>query len=251
MKMILKKVHLYLYQGSVAFFYFLLWPVLFYLSRQPGTYKHLNLMRRVWGAVSSFCVGIRYSYHFEAPIDWSKTYIVCPNHTSNLDITALSLLVKSNCCFMGKEELVKGLVTRLFFRTVDIPVNRESKIASFKAFKLAMDRLESGVTVIIFPEATIPDHYPPQLHQFKNGPFRMAIELKIPIIPVTSVNTWEILWDDGKIFGSKPGVCDIFVHKPIDTASLTINDADALRDQVHNIINNKINEHDDRRTNGR
>jgi 1-acyl-sn-glycerol-3-phosphate acyltransferase len=193
---------------------------------------------------------MRYHYHFEERIDWSKTYIVCPNHTSNLDITAMSLLVKSNCCFMGKEELVDGIVTRLFFRTVDIPVNRESKMASFRAFKLAMDRLQSGVTVIIFPEATIPDNYPPDLHQFKNGPFRMAIELKVPIIPVTSVNTWKIFWDDGHKYGSKPGVCDIFVHKPIETAHLTIDDADALRDEVHAIISNKINEHDHRRTNG-
>lgn len=210
----------------------------------------MNAVRRVWGLVSSFCVGIRYKYQFEQPIDWSKTYIVCPNHTSNLDITALSILVKSNCCFMGKEELVDGLVTRLFFRTVDIPVNRESKIASFRAFKVAMERLGNGMTVIIFPEATIPDLYPPQLHSFKNGPFRMAIELKVPIIPVTSQNTWEIFWDDGSKYGSKPGVCDIFVHKPIETAHLTIDDADALRDEVHAIISNKINEHDHRRTNG-
>jgi 1-acyl-sn-glycerol-3-phosphate acyltransferase len=250
MKLILKKVHLFLYQCSVAFFYFLLWPFMYYFSRKPERYKYLNRLRRVWGIVSSFCVGMRYHYHFEVPIDWSNTYIVCPNHTSNLDITAMSLLVKSNCCFMGKEELVDGIVTRLFFRTVDIPVNRESKMASFRAFKLAMDRLKKGITVIIFPEATIPDNYPPDLHQFKNGPFRMAIELKVPIIPVTSVNTWKIFWDDGKKYGSKPGVCDIFVHKPIETAHLTINDADALRDEVHAIISKKIEEYDHRRTNG-
>jgi 1-acyl-sn-glycerol-3-phosphate acyltransferase len=250
MKMILKKVHLYLYQASVGFFYFLLWPLLYCFSRKPGRYKYLNRMRRIWGYTSSLFVGIRYNYEFETPIDWSKTYIVCPNHTSNLDITAMSLLVKGNCCFMGKEELVDGIVTRLFFRTVDIPVNRESRIASFRSFKIAMERLQNGVTVIIFPEATIPDHYPPQLHQFKNGPFRMAIELKVPIIPVTLLNNWKILWDDGHKYGSKPGVCDIFVHRPIDTTHLTINDADALRDQVHGIISNKIEQHDHRRANG-
>ena len=151
---------------------------------------------------------------------------------------------------MGKEELVDGIVTRLFFRSVDIPVNRESKMASFKAFKIAMERLQDGTTLIVFPEATIPDHYPPQLHQFKNGPFRMAIELNVPIIPVTLLNNWKILWDDGHKYGSKPGVCDIFVHRPIETAHLTINDADALRDQVHGIISKKIEQHDHRRTNG-
>jgi len=141
---------------------------------------------------------------------------------------------------MGKQELVDGLVTGLFFRTVDIPVNRESKIASFRAFKMAMDRLAKGITVIVFPEATIPDHYPPELHSFKNGPFRMAIELKVPIIPVTSLNTWKVMWDNGELYGSNPGVCDIFVHKPIETVHLTIDDADALRDQVREIISKKL-----------
>jgi 1-acyl-sn-glycerol-3-phosphate acyltransferase len=245
----LKKVHIYLYQGSVAFFYFLLWPFLYYFSRKPARYKGMNVLRRIWGYISSLAVGIRYKFEYEVPIDWSKTYIVTSNHTSNLDITAMSLLVKSNCCFMGKEELVNELVTGLFFRTVDIPVNRDSKIASFRAFKQAMEKLQNGVTVIIFPEATIPDTYPPKLHVFKNGPFRMAIELKIPIIPVTSLNTWNILWDNGHKLGSKPGVCNIFVHKPIETAHLTINDADALRDQVHSVISKKLITHDHRRTN--
>ncbi|WP_235985863.1 lysophospholipid acyltransferase family protein [Mucilaginibacter segetis] len=238
--MIFKKVHVYLYQGSVAFFYFLFWPFLYYFSRKPSRYVYMNRLRRAWGFVSSFMVGISYSFEFEQPIDWNKTYIVCANHTSNLDITAMSLLVKSNCCFMGKQELLDGLVTGLFFRSVDIPVNRESKIASFRAFKLAMERLENNVTMIIFPEATIPDSYPPHLHAFKNGPFRLAIEQKVPIIPVTSLNTWRVLWDNGLEHGSKPGVCNIFVHSPIETAHLTLDDADALRDKVHSIINNKF-----------
>jgi 1-acyl-sn-glycerol-3-phosphate acyltransferase len=250
MKMIMKKAHTYLYRGSVAFFFFLLWPLLYYFSRKPERFKHMNVIRRTWGFLSSAVVGILYAFDLEQSIDWSRTYIICPNHTSNLDITAMSLLVKNNCCFMGKEELVNGLVTGLFFRTVDIPVNRESKMASFRAFKQVMERLEKGMTAIIFPEATIPNNFPPSLHEFKNGPFRMAIELKIPIIPVTSLDTWEVLWDDGLKFGSRPGVCHIFVHKPIETAHLTIEDADNLRDTVYGLISNKLKEHEDRRANG-
>lgn len=141
---------------------------------------------------------------------------------------------------MGKEELLQGFVTRLFFETVDIPVNRESKMSSFRAFKKAEERLAGGTSVVIFPEGKIPDNYPPQLHEFKNGPFRLAIELKIPIIPVTSPDTWKVLWDTGIEKGSKPGICNIFVHKPIETAHLTIDDADALRDKVFGIIKQKF-----------
>ena len=200
----------------------------------------MNRIRRLWGFLTSSISGIFYRFHFERPIDWSKTYIVCPNHTSNLDITSMSLLVKSNYCFMGKDELLESFVTRLFFQTVDIPVNRESKMSSFRAFKKAAERLTTGTTMIIFPEGKIPDDYPPQLHEFKNGPFRLAIELKIPIIPVTLPDTWKVLWDTGTEKGSKPGICNIFVHQPVETAHLIIDDADALRDKVHNIINQKF-----------
>jgi 1-acyl-sn-glycerol-3-phosphate acyltransferase len=200
----------------------------------------MNHVRRLWGFLSSTVSGIGYRYHFEQSIDWSKTYIVCPNHTSNLDITSMSLLVKNNYCFMGKEELLESFVTRLFFKTVDIPVNRESKMSSFRAFKQAAERLVNGTTIIIFPEGKIADDYPPQLHEFKNGPFRLAIELKIPIIPVTLPDTWQVLWDSGMEKGSKPGICNIFVHQPIETSHLTIDDADALRDKVHHIIEQKF-----------
>jgi len=141
---------------------------------------------------------------------------------------------------MGKEELLDNLVLGFFFRTIDITVNRDSKMSGFRAFKSAAEKLKEGISVIIFPEATIPDDYPPKLNAFKNGAFRLAIELKVPILPITSLDTWKVLWDTGKEHGSRPGICDIFVHKPIETAHLTLDDADKLRDEVYEIIKNKL-----------
>lgn len=240
MKILLKKLHTYIYMVNVALFYVLVFPFLYLLSRKKANYPAMNKLRRVWGFLSSSFSGIFYSFSYEQPIDWSKPYIICPNHTSNLDITAMSILVKNNYCFMGKEELADEFATRLFFKTVDIPVNRDSKMSSFRAFKAAGERLAEGTSVIIFPEGKIANDYPPVLQEFKNGPFRLAIEYKVPIIPVSQPNTWKLLWDSGLKFGSKPGICNIFVHKPINTANLTTDDADALRDRVFNIINQKL-----------
>ncbi len=232
--------------ASVAFFYFLLFPALYYYSRKPSRYLTMNKLRRVWGGLSSAFVGIFYKITYEVPLDISKTYIICPNHTSNLDITAVSLLLKGNFSFMGKAELTEGIVTRLFFSTVDIPVNRASKIASFRAFKRAMENLQNGTTMVIFPEGRIPDDYPPRLHPFKNGAFRLAIEAQAAIVPITMTNNWQILWDTGTKYGSRPGICNIFVHKPIETIGMSIDDADSLRDEVHKVINHKFAKYDHR-----
>jgi len=240
----LKRVHTYFYRFNVGFFYVLFWPLMYFFSRKESRYFYMNKMRGLWGYLSSLCSGIVYHFEMEKPIDWSRTYIICPNHTSNLDITAVSVLAKNNYSFMGKDELLDGFVTGLFFRTVDLPVNRESKIASFRAFKNAEERLRKGVTMIIFPEGRIPETYPPELGEFKRGPFKLAIELKIPIIPISSADTWKVLWDDGIKHGSTPGVCHIFVHEPIETAHLTTDDADRLRDEVYAIIEKKLAQHD-------
>jgi 1-acyl-sn-glycerol-3-phosphate acyltransferase len=240
MKLLIKKAHVYLYVISVALSYFLFWPAFYLFSIKPSGYKNMNKLRRVWGYISSGLAGFFFRFEYEQSIDWSKTYIICPNHTSNLDIAAMCVLVKNDYCFMGKEVLKDGLVTGLFFRTVDIPVNRDSKMSSYRAFKMAADKIKSGTSMIIFPEGKISDDYPPVLHEFKNGPFKLAIDLKVPIIPVSSANTWKMLWDDGTKYGTKPGICDFYVHKPIATAHLTADDADALRDEVYDIINEKV-----------
>jgi 1-acyl-sn-glycerol-3-phosphate acyltransferase len=201
----------------------------------------MNRVRRWCCYMSATLSGIFFRIKHEEPIDWNRTYIVCPNHTSNLDILAMSITVKNNFHIISKAELLDNPLFAIFLKSVDIPVQRESKISAFKAFKKAAENLKDGRTLVIFPEGKIGDDYPPILHEFKNGPFRLAIELKIPILPVTSLDTWHVQWDSGFKLGSRPGICDIYVHKPIETANLSIADADMLKDKVYNLINDKFN----------
>lgn len=240
MKRFFKRAHLFLYHLIVAFFLALLYPFLYYFSRKPGRYPQLNRLRRFYSHVSSVTAGFFFRYHFEKPIDWGRNYIICANHTSNLDIPSISYLVKGNFAFMGKDDLLGNPVTALFFKTVDIPLNRNSKMSAFRAFKRAGDYLKQGLSVVIFPEGGISDSYPPQLAAFKNGPFRLAIEQNVPIIPVSIPDNYKKMWDDGSKYGTSPGVARIFVHEPVITNALSLEDADDLRNTVYNIINTKL-----------
>ena len=235
-----KRLHARYYRIMVGLFLYIFYPFLYFFSRRENRYPVMNVFRKICGFLSSAASGIFYVTEYEQQIDWSKTYIICPNHSSNIDITALTLLTKNNFHFMGKDELLQKFPLNLFFKTIDIPVNRESKISSFRAFKKAAHNLQNGMSLVIFPEGKIPDDYPPRLNEFKNGPFRLAIELKIPIIPVTLLDSWKLLWDTGLELGSKPGICHVYVHQPIDTAHLTLEQADELKDIVFNTINQKL-----------
>jgi 1-acyl-sn-glycerol-3-phosphate acyltransferase len=152
-------------------------------------------------------------------------------------------MMGANSAFMGKDELLKNPVTSLFFKTIDIPVNRDSTISAYRAFRRAAEYLRKGLSLVIFPEGGIADHYPPELQRFKNGPFRLAIEHKVPIIPVSINNIWRLMWDDGTKYGTRPGIYDICVHDPVSTEGLTLEDTDSLRDRIFQIIK----ENEDRR----
>jgi len=232
-----RKTHRCLYLASVLFFFILFYPVLFLFARQPDRHFHrIALCRRIIGLLSSTFVGLLYRFRYETPIDWSRPYVICANHTSNLDITAMVLLCPADFSFMGKMELLNNPVTGLFFKTIDIPLNRQSRISAFKAFKRAEDQLRKGRSMAIFPEGHIGEEFPPRLYDFKNGPFKLAIETQAPIIPVVIHNAWKIFWDEAKTFGSRPGIIEVDVLAPIETNGLQLEDADRLRDDVHRLI---------------
>jgi 1-acyl-sn-glycerol-3-phosphate acyltransferase len=236
---LLKKIH-YVYAVScILFFFILFWPFYYLGTRSPRLYLLLNKMRMAHSFLCTAFAGIFFKFHYEAPLQPSQTYIYCANHTSNLDIVVFCLLANGRFHFMGKEELLKNPVLGIFFRTIDIAVSRESKISAFRAFKKAGDNLEKGMSIIIFPEGKIDDAYPPVLQEFKNGPFRLAIDKNIPIVPV-SINVWKLMWDDGSKFGTRPGVAQVFVHQPIVTSTMGVTNADLLKEEVFKKINSKL-----------
>src|ERR1700753_1294868 len=127
MKLFLKRLHREFYQLSVAFFHMLAWPLRVYLKQSTDRYKYINGVRRWIITCSTFISGIFFDIKYETNIDWSRTYIIVGNHTSNIDISTINIAAKNNHAFIGKEELRKNIVLGYFFRTIDLTVNRESR----------------------------------------------------------------------------------------------------------------------------
>lgn len=241
MKQILRQGLRYWHYLMVILTFVITYPFVYLFSRSSKTYKQLNFLRKICAFTPTFLSGFIFKREFEEEIDWNKTYIICPNHASNIDIFAMSLVAKNNFFFLGKQELLDNPITKIFFQTIDIPINRESKISSFRAFKKTSERIAIGMSPIIFPEGKIGEEFPPVLHEFKNGPFRLAIEHQINIIPVTLQNNWKLWWDDGKKYGCKPGISHIYIHKPIDVSKFDLKDDLALKELVYQKISSKLN----------
>src|SRR5882757_9622795 len=108
MILVLRRLHNYYYIFTVALALVLLYPLLWFFSRKPSRYNSLNRVRRLCAYIGSTASGIFFNIKHEEPVDWSRTYIVCPNHTSNLDILSMSITVKNNFNFISKAELMSN-----------------------------------------------------------------------------------------------------------------------------------------------
>ena len=105
----------------IVIIFILTYPFLYFYSRKPSRYKKLNFIRKISVFFSSALSGIFFKSIYATPIDWSKTYIICPNHASNLDVFAMSMALKNNFFFLGKDELLKNPITALYFKSISLP----------------------------------------------------------------------------------------------------------------------------------
>jgi 1-acyl-sn-glycerol-3-phosphate acyltransferase len=203
----------------------------------PSLYKILHFQRRIWGVLTCMPALMLPIMIKEEKIPKHRKVIYCANHSSYLDILTCGTYLPGFNFFMAKMELGKVPLFRMWFRTIDVPVQRDSLRSSHQAFVNAGNKVSAGMNMIIFPEGRIPDDRP-KLHRFKPGAFRLAIEKGALIVPVTLPD--NLKRTDSDNWTASPGRMRIHIHRPIDTAELKDEDADALQHQVYNIIESQL-----------
>jgi 1-acyl-sn-glycerol-3-phosphate acyltransferase len=127
--------------------------------------------------------GTRIDYQGLENIPATGGAVMVINHTSYIDFLPAALAAhyrKRRMRFMIKAEMqdVK-VVNYLIKRTGTIPVDRR---AGAGAYALAVERLHAGELVGVYPEATISRSF--ELKEFKTGAARMALDARVPIVPL-------------------------------------------------------------------
>lgn len=222
--------------------YILFYPIyLLLLTNEkslPGGFKIIRLHSKVILTL----IGVRLRVKFEGKVP-DPPFIICPNHTSYLDIILLFSIFKDYFIFIGKRELETDRFFGIFFKKMNILVARDSAMDGMRALNRAAEEMQKGRSVVIFPEGTIPDHAP-DLMAFKNGPFKLAIKEKVPVLPVTFLNVYKLLQIGAFLRRrGKPGIARIVVNEAIYTDQFNKNDFITLRDQVYSVIDKTIKEH--------
>ncbi len=215
------------------------------MLRKRSWFRYVFRLKKIWAHIIIFGCGIFYNIKKEGVIDRKRAYVICPNHTSYLDIVLTNIAFPNYFHFMGKAELLTVPLFKIFFKRMNIPVDRTSITASHKAFNRAKQDIDRGISIAIYPEATIPE-CAPELGPFKNGAFKLAIDKQIPIVPITYLDNWKIFPDHkGARYLCRPGLSRIIVHAPIETLGMGDADVSTLRERVRVIIETSMIEHGD------
>ena len=237
---LLRRIWCYWFFLSGFLFFLPLYPIFLLLLSREEWFPYAWRLKKIWAHWIFLTTGIWYTIRKEGKIDPKQAYIITPNHSSYLDILTTNIAFPNYFHFMGKAELKKIPMFGIFFKRMNISVNRSSIKDSHKAYKRARNDLRKGISLAIFPEATIPA-CSPELGPFKNGAFRLAIEMQVPIVPITFLDNWSIFPDNNENrMVLRPGLSRIVIHEPIPTTGLTEEDANNLRDKVAVIIRNTL-----------
>jgi 1-acyl-sn-glycerol-3-phosphate acyltransferase len=142
-------------------------------------------------------------------IDPQQSYVVVANHQSLYDVFVLYGFLGIDFKWVMKQEM--------------------------RSVPAAESKISNGTSVVFFPEGT--RSRDGALRQFKKGAFRFALDLNLPILPVTIVGTREILPSDS--LDLLPGKARLIIDEPIRVDDLDGKDIPRLMEQVRGVFEDR------------
>jgi 1-acyl-sn-glycerol-3-phosphate acyltransferase len=167
-----------------------------------------------WGAFTGVrLAGVRVETIGLDRFDHSRSFIFMTNHVSNLDPPIQVFLIPRRTSVMVKKELFKTPILGAAMRLGNlVPVDRGNREAGIEAVNAAKAVIEQRLNMIIYVEGK--RSFDGKLLPFKKGPFYLAMECGVPVIPMTIVGTHYAM--PKTRFAIKPGKVQVIFHPPIE-----------------------------------
>ncbi len=164
--------------------------------------------------------------------------ILISNHASILDIPGIVAASPLPVRFIAKRSLAWFPVFGWFMHMAGhVLIERESSLSAMKSLNKASLLMKKGISIVVFPEGTrSPDG---EVKEFKRGGFVLALQDRVPIVPISISGTYQMLPRKGWCFW--PGTIDMKFCRPIiPPRSRSTREAHRLTEEVRRIIiNNK------------
>lgn len=164
-------------------------------------------------------------------LDPQGTYVFMSNHASNVDPPILMPLIPRRTSVLVKAELMRIPIFGHAMRIARlVPVERGNRERAISSLDTAAKVLRDGINLMVYVEGTrSPDG---RLLPFKRGPFYLAVDNSVPIVPVTIVGSHAAM-PKGRL-AVQPGTVTVVFHEPLDPRQFA--DKDTLIEAVRESI---------------
>ena len=213
-------------------------PILIILTLKQSWYPAFFKLARFWGILVLFTSGFipfRKNGVFNKP---GESFMIIANHTSMLDVMLMLHTIKNPFVFVGKKELSKIPVFGFFYKRTCILVDRNNSKSRREVFEQAEARIKQGLSICIFPEGGVPEDETVVLDSFKDGAFRLAIEHRLPVLP--------LLFPDNKkrfsytFLSGSVGKTRSYILSIVTTNDLKLTDKATLKQKLYTIMHKNL-----------
>jgi 1-acyl-sn-glycerol-3-phosphate acyltransferase len=166
-------------------------------------------------------------------LDPKQTYVFMANHQSAVDAPLLFVVLKHPLAFLAKKELYRLPIFNPGLRWIDsVPVDRSNRQKAIESTRLATEKLKRGRSFLVYAEGTrSPDG---QIKTFKKGGFHMAMEARVPIVPISIDGAHAVM--PKREIRVTPGTVRVTIHPPVDTREYKVAEMDQLMQRVWDTV---------------
>ncbi len=184
----------------------------------------VNMAASLWGDLSTALAGIDLRVEGEEHLWSHRPAVFIFNHQSGLDAPLMVKLVRRDGTGIGKAELRRNPLFGPLFRAAGMVfIDRGNTAKAIEAMKPAVEALRQGMSILIAPEGT--RAATPRLGHFKKGAFHLAMQARVPIVPVVFRNVLDALPRNALVI--RPTTVEAVVLPPVDTSAWTPETLDA------------------------
>ncbi len=193
----------------------------------------VNMMMSAWGELGTAASGIDVNVTGEQHLWSHRPAVFIFNHQSGIDALLICKLLRRDVVAVAKKELQLNPVFGPLFTFADtVFLDRLNRKRAIEALKPAVAALEHGLSLAIAPEGTRSSTT--HVGSFKKGPFHIAMQAKVPIVPMVFRNALDALPKHARIV--RPATIEVVVHPPVDTRRWTAANLDARIESVRKLF---------------
>lgn len=163
--------------------------------------------------------------------------VFAANHQNALDIPATAAGLPRPFLYLARHELRSWpIVGWVLDKSACIFIRRDNPRQAVASLQRAAERIRGGESVLLFPEGG--RSYGHHTAPFMRGPFLLAIEAGVPVVPVALVGHVGVLDERTRV--ARPGEIHLVLGEPIPTEGLRREDAARLGTQVRDVIDREL-----------